>query len=87
MSGDLGGIGRGTPIQETPPDLLEAPHDGVEIGGIIQDSIQGRTRGDTGNPLSPTILNLVVDAVVCHWVTVLIVGAEERGMLGKEGRH
>ena len=38
-----------------------------------------------GNPLSPT--NVVVDAVVRHWVTGVILDAEERGDLVKEGRH
>ena len=29
-------------------------------------------RGATqGNPLSPTIFNVVIDAVICHWVTVV----------------
>ena len=40
-----------------------------------------------GNTLSPTIFNMVVDAVVRHWVTVFIANAEERGDLGKEGRQ
>ena len=40
-----------------------------------------------GDPLSPTIFNVVVDAVVRHWVTGFIADAEERGELGKEGRH
>ena len=40
-----------------------------------------------GDPLSPTILNVVVDAVVRHWVTGVIADAEERDKLGKEGRH
>ena len=45
---------------------------------------QGVTHGD---PLSLTIFNVVVYAVVHHWVTGVIVDAEERGELGKEGRH
>ena len=40
-----------------------------------------------GDPLYPTIFNVVVDAVVRHWVTGVITGAEERGERGKEGRH
>ena len=40
-----------------------------------------------GDPLSPTILNVVVDAVLSHCVTGFIADAEERGELGKEGRH
>ena len=35
------------------------------------------------NPLSPTIFNVVVDAVVYHWVTGVITDAEEQGELGK----
>ena len=40
-----------------------------------------------GDPLSSTIFNVVVDAVVRHWVTVAIVGAEEQSESGQEGRH
>ena len=40
-----------------------------------------------GYPLSHTIFNVVVDAVVRTWVAVVIAGAEERGERGKEGRH
>ena len=46
-----------------------------------------RERGVTqGNLISPTIFNVVVDAVVRHWVTGVILDSEERGELGKEGR-
>ena len=41
-------------------------------------------RGVTqGNPLSPTIFNVVVDAVVRHWVTLYMEEAEKRGERGK----
>ena len=40
-----------------------------------------------GDPLSPTIFNVVVDAVVRNRVTVMVEGAEERGERGQEGRH
>ena len=36
-----------------------------------------------GDPLPPTIFNVVVDAVVRHWVTGFISGAEEQGERGK----
>ena len=32
-----------------------------------------------GDLISPTIFNVVVDAVVRHWVSVIMEGAEERG--------
>ena len=40
-----------------------------------------------GDPLSPTILNVVVDAVVRHWSTIAVTEAETRGEWGREGRH
>ena len=30
---------------------------------------------------------MVVDAVVRHWVTLVVTEAETRGELGQEGRH
>ena len=40
-----------------------------------------------GDPLSPTIFNVVVDVVVRHWVAVMVDGAEDRGELGHRYRH
>ena len=40
-----------------------------------------------GDPLSPTIFNVVMDVVVRHQVKVVIVDAEDQGELGNEGRH
>ena len=40
-----------------------------------------------GDPLSPTIFNVVMDVVVRHRLTGVISDAEERGKLRKEGRH
>ena len=40
-----------------------------------------------GDPISPTIFNVIVDAVVRHWVMVMVEGAEERGERGQEGMH
>ena len=40
-----------------------------------------------GEPLPPTDLNVVVDAVVRHWVLVMVEGTEERGERGQEGRY
>ena len=40
-----------------------------------------------GDPLSPTIFNVVVDAVARHWVMVMVEGAEEQGERGQEGRN
>ena len=40
-----------------------------------------------GDPLSPTIFNVVVDAVVRHWLTIAAQEAERRGERGREGQH
>ena len=41
-------------------------------------------RGVThGDPLSPIIFNVVVDAVVCHWVTLVLEEAKKRGERGE----
>ena len=38
-----------------------------------------------GNPLSPTIFNVVVDAVVRHWLEGLQAAKEEKGAKGGRG--
>ena len=40
-----------------------------------------------GDPLSPTIFNVVVDSVVCHWVSVMLGVAEKRSERGQEVGH
>ena len=55
--------------------------------GYYGTAFKGERGVTQGDPLSPTIFNVVVDAVVSHWVTGVIADAEERGDLGKEGRH
>ena len=40
-----------------------------------------------GDPLSPTIFNVVVDVVVRHWVALAVEEAETQGERGREGRH
>ena len=45
---------------------------------------RGVTQGD---PLSPTIFNVVLDAVVRHWLTITVKEAEKIGERGREVRH
>ena len=52
--------------------------------GVASNGAQGVTQV---HPLSPAIFNVVVDAVVRHWVTVVVEVAEDRGERGQEGRH
>ena len=49
---------------------------GLGYYGTVFQEAHGVTQVD---PLSPTIFNLLVDAVKIHWVTVMVKGAEERG--------
>ena len=46
--------------------------------------MRGFTQGD---PLSPTIFNVVVDAFVRYWVNGLVDEAEGKGETGREGQH
>ena len=40
-----------------------------------------------GDPLYPTIFNVVADAVVRHWVHGVVKEADARGDIRREGRH
>ena len=52
--------------------------------GTVFQGARGVTQGD---PLSPTIFNVVVDTVVRQWVMVMLEGTEDQGKRGQEGRH
>ena len=52
----------------------------VAIAGGYYGTAFGGARGITqGDPLSPTIFNVVVDAVVRHWVNRIVEAAEAKG--------
>ena len=59
----------------------------ARAGGYYGTAFWGDIGVTQGDPLSPTIFNVVVDAVVRHWVTGVIAEAKAQGELGKEGRH
>ena len=59
----------------------------ARAGGYYRAAFKGYQGVTQGDPLSPTILNVVVDEVVRHWVTEMAEGAEEQGERGQEGRH
>ena len=56
-------------------------------GGYYGAAFNGYLGVTQVDPLSSTIFNVVVDAVVRHWVTLMVEGAEERVDSGQEGRH
>ena len=59
----------------------------ARAGGYNRKDFKGERGVTQGDPLYLIIFNVVVDAVVRHWVAGAIADAEERGDLGKEGRH
>ena len=50
----------------------------ARAGGYYGKGFKGGRGVTQGDPLSPTILNVVVDAVVRHWVTIAVTEAEKR---------
>ena len=59
----------------------------ARAGGYYRKGFKGGRGVTQGDPLSPTIFNVVVDAVVRHWVTIAVTEAETRREQGREGRH
>ena len=55
----------------------------ARAGGYCGTAFQGACGVTQVDPLSPTIFNVVVYAVVRHWETVMLGVAEERGERGK----
>ena len=44
----------------------------ARAGGYYGEDFKGDRRVTQFDPLSPTIFNVVVDAVVRHWVTIIL---------------
>ena len=55
-----------------PLDILETVDDGGKGVRVLRGGIKGYRVVTQGDPLSPTISNVVVDEVVRHWVTVMV---------------
>ena len=55
-------------------------------GGYYGKAFKGARGVTQGDPLSPKIFNMVVDAVVRHWLEGLQTATEEKGATGRE-RH
>ena len=56
-------------------------------GGYYREAFKGERGVTQGDPLSPTIFNVVVDTVVRHWIDGIVGETEEKGETGREGRH
>ena len=59
----------------------------ARAGAYYWNAFTGARGVTQGDPLSPIIFNVVVDAVVRQWVTMTLDNAEKRGERGEEGRH
>ena len=59
----------------------------AQVGGYYGTSFRGEIGVTQGDLLSPTIFNVVVDAVVRHWVHGAVKEAEVREETGRDGRH
>ena len=59
----------------------------ARAGGYYGEAFKGERGVTQGDPLSPTIFNVVVDTVVRHWIEGIVDEAEEKGETGREGRH
>ena len=57
----------------------------ARAGGYYGEVFKGARGVMQGDPLSPTIFNVVVDAVVRHWIDRIVDEAEEKGETGRKG--
>ena len=54
----------------------------ARASGYYRTAFWGKRGVPQGDPLSPTIFNVVVDAVVQTWVAVMVEGLKEWGKRG-----
>ena len=59
----------------------------AHTGGFYGASLKSFWGVTQGYPLSPTIFNKVVDAVVCNWVSLVAGGVSEPYGRGREVLH
>ena len=57
----------------------------ARAGGYYREAFKGERGVTQGDPLYPTIFNVVVDRVVRHWVDGIVNEAEEKVETGQEG--
>ena len=59
----------------------------AQAGGYYGTAFGGERGVTQGDLLPPTIFNVVVDAIVRHWVHGVVGKTEARGETGREDRH
>ena len=84
MPGYPGGLCCGAQVPSPSPTVLDEAEDGGEGGRVLRCTLAQREIEVTqGDPLSSTIFNVVVDAVVCHW-GYLLVAEHEGGKISSD---
>ena len=58
----------------------------ARAGGYYETAFGGERGVMQGDPMSPTIFNVVVDVVIRHWLHGIMEDAEARWETGREGR-
>ena len=57
----------------------------VRAGEYYGEAFKGARGVMQGDPLYPTIFNVLVDTVVRHWIDGIVDETEEKGETGREG--
>ena len=83
----LKGYGVGGRVRKLLREYWEIMTMVARAGSYYGKGFKGGRGVTQGDPLSPTIFNVVVDAVVRHWLTITVKEAEKRGERGREDRH
>ena len=83
----LKGYGVGVRVQRMLREYWDRMTMVTRAGGYYGKGFKGGRGVTQGDPLSPTIFNVVVDAVVRQWLTITVTEAENRRKRGREGRH
>ena len=76
--GILEGYGLGTGALHTLQHYWERLKMMARVGGYYDAPFREERGVTQGDPLSPTIFNVVVDAVVCNWGSMLVAEREEQ---------
>ena len=86
VNGYPGGLWRGAQGPSPPPTVLGEAEDCGEGGRVLWCTLLRRERRVTqGDPLSPTIFNVMVDAVIRHWESLLVAEQEGGESSGDKG--
>ena len=75
----LKGCGVGDRLQRLLREYWDKTMMVARAGGYSRKGFKGGRGVTKGDPLSPTIFNVVVDAVVRHWITIAVGRVAVRG--------